>query len=137
MDPCYYIETYLKSYNHLLKPMSGSNGWPTTDLPIMLPPLTKRLAGRPKRCRRKDPTEEKKHTGKISRKGTPMMCSKCKQYGHNKAGCNNTPAQAQHGLEAQHTAKRPKLSVKRKQGGTVGDRSGTQSGYSTAADGGQ
>ena len=60
MDPCYYIETYLKSYHHLLNPMGGSNEWPPADCTILLPPATKRIPSKPKKNRRKDPNEEPK-----------------------------------------------------------------------------
>lgn len=106
VDPCYSIETYLKSYNHLIKPMSDSNDWPITNSDVLLPPLTKRLAGRSKRCRRRDPNEGPKSTTRVSKKGTVITCSKCKQSGHNKLGCKNTLAG-----EPQNGARRPKLPV--------------------------
>lgn len=45
----YYKETYLKSYNYLLKPMGGKNDWPETHFQSLLPPIAKRVVGRPKK----------------------------------------------------------------------------------------
>lgn len=96
VSPWYYKDTYLKSYHHLLKPMSGKNDWPETNYQKLLPPIAKRVAGRPKKNRRKDASEEPKNKKKVSRKGTQIQCSKCKEYGHNKLGCKNiAPAPSQ------------------------------------------
>ena len=64
--------------------MKGERLWKKSDLAIIEPPQKRKVMGRPKTSRRKDPQEPQK-AGLISRRGTMIMCSVCKEYGHNKA----------------------------------------------------
>lgn len=57
---------------------------------ILLSSITKRVVGRPKKNMRKDLSEEPKSKTKLSRKGTPIMCYRCKKYEHNKLDCKKT-----------------------------------------------
>lgn len=59
----------------------------------MLPPLARRMPGRPKNARRKGEQEklDPKRTT-ISKKGTTILCSNCKQSGHNRKTCKAPPA---------------------------------------------
>jgi len=49
------------------------------------------MPGRPKKERKRDQTEPKKGT-KMSKVGTKIRCSKCKQVGHNKSSCERRSA---------------------------------------------
>ncbi|KAG5630057.1 hypothetical protein H5410_001774 [Solanum commersonii] len=91
---CYSKETYLSTNAHFIQPMNNMKMWPTSNNPIVKPPKIKKLPGRPGKVRRKEADESKK-TGKLSKRGAIMTCSKCGTQGHNKIGC---PTRNQVGL---------------------------------------
>ena len=91
-DSCsewYKKDRFLKTYGNVLHPVRSNTLWTRTGMPCLKPPDFKKKVGRPQRCRRKDP-EEPKSSGKLSRKGIAMKCSKCHQFGHNKVGCKSS-----------------------------------------------
>lgn len=77
---------YLKSYKGCIGPVVGEKHWPTSDLQIQPPPI-KIGPGRPKKNRKKDPHEDPKNHGRLTRHGYQMTCSLCKLKGHNKRKC--------------------------------------------------
>ena len=85
----YTKDTYLKTYNSFIQPVTNMAMWPKTTNPPVLPPEIKKLPGRPRKCRRKEQTENK--TGKLSKRGVEMTCSLCHAKGHNKKGCPMNP----------------------------------------------
>ncbi|KAG5596977.1 hypothetical protein H5410_038209 [Solanum commersonii] len=88
VDHWYKKETYLKTYNRFIQPMTNMKMWPKSDRPVIEPPEITTMPGRPGKNRRKDSDEPvKKKFGKATRKGRKMKCSVCKTFGHNKKGC--------------------------------------------------
>jgi hypothetical protein len=57
---------------------------------VVLPPLLKRLPGRPKKNRRKEPWEGTE-TGTVAKRSSTVRCVNCKQLGHNKRTCQRAP----------------------------------------------
>ncbi|XP_031395165.1 uncharacterized protein LOC116206431 [Punica granatum] len=58
VDECYHKETYLRIYSHLMTTLDGSNSWPDSEMPPMLPLEHEKLPGRLKKNnRRKQPDE--------------------------------------------------------------------------------
>ncbi|KAL2933863.1 Transcription factor MYBS3 [Bienertia sinuspersici] len=53
------------------------------------PPPIKVGPGRPRKNRVKDPHENPKKQGKLTRHGIKMTCSSCQRKGHNKRSCPN------------------------------------------------
>lgn len=87
----YHQDIYRLAYGYALQPIPDKKDWPKsmTEDPI-LPPLVRKMPGRPKVCRRKDPNEPQKHKSSgcnLSRKGMIMTCTLCHKEGHNKRGC--------------------------------------------------
>ncbi|KAH9613758.1 hypothetical protein KSS87_007755 [Heliosperma pusillum] len=82
----YKREAYLQSYNLSISPCPGQRHWPKVDLPINPPPI-KVGPGRPRRKRRRDPFENPKKPGKLTKHGIEMSCSVCKSKSHNKRKC--------------------------------------------------
>ncbi|KAF9620153.1 hypothetical protein IFM89_010812 [Coptis chinensis] len=80
----------MKAYSYFLQPINGEE-WPKTKNEFFLPPLNKRMPGRPKKNRRQKVNEErpKTSTTEISIRGRVMTCLICKQPGHNKKRCSN------------------------------------------------
>ncbi|KAJ8444870.1 hypothetical protein Cgig2_029801 [Carnegiea gigantea] len=66
----------------------GERHWPQHDFPLDPPPITIG-PGRLKKNRRRDPHEDPKKLGKLSKHGSQMSCGTCKQLGHNKRSCPN------------------------------------------------
>ena len=83
---CYSKETYLSTYAHFIQPMNNMKMWSTSNNPIVKPPKIRKLPGRPVKVRRKEADESRK-TGKLSKRGVVMTCSKYGKQGHNKRGC--------------------------------------------------
>ena len=102
MDDLLKREAYLRSYHHPIPPIDGERYWPKVEKPLDQP-LIKVGLGRPRKNRIKDPHENPKKPGKLSKHGTEMTCSICKTKGHNKRRCSreNTtqepPPQAKRG----------------------------------------
>ncbi|KAK8567128.1 hypothetical protein V6N13_005040 [Hibiscus sabdariffa] len=77
VDPCYRKDTQLSIYGHHISLISGVNQWTNVEgIEPILPPVLRRPAGRPnkKRILEKD---EVPTTGKVSKKGVQMTCTKC------------------------------------------------------------
>ncbi|KAF9610900.1 hypothetical protein IFM89_025434 [Coptis chinensis] len=86
---CYIVKVYQKAYNHFMKPLNNEKLWPVTIREIILPPLSRRMLGRPKKARRKEYHEVLGSSGstKLSKRRTLIRCSKCKEPGHNRTTC--------------------------------------------------
>ncbi|KAL2925707.1 AT-hook motif nuclear-localized protein 27 [Bienertia sinuspersici] len=84
----YKKETYLKAYSGSIPPVEGERHWPKVGLQLDPPPI-KIGPGRPRKNRRKDPFEDPKRPGKLSKHGMEMTCSVCNNKGHNKRRCPN------------------------------------------------
>ena len=86
VGPMLFGVVYRNTYNSPLHGMNGSNMWPCIDFIPPLPPLRRRIPGRPKVNRRNDPSERSiRHI--VSKVGRKILCNVCKQVGHNKVTC--------------------------------------------------
>jgi len=88
VHPYLHRDHYLKSYEGAIFFYQGERHWPQHDFPLDPPPITIG-PGRPKKNRRRDPHEDPKKPGKLSKHGSQMSCGTCKQLGHNKRSCPN------------------------------------------------
>ncbi|KAK1439423.1 hypothetical protein QVD17_05241 [Tagetes erecta] len=93
-EPDAYVSNWFKkdkfkdAYKHGITPLKGSIHWPKTDDIKPLPPKEKRMPGRPKVKRNRDPSEKEKKNKKV-KSGRKMTCQNCQESGHNKRSCNN------------------------------------------------
>ncbi|KAL2903346.1 Transposase for insertion sequence element IS1081 [Bienertia sinuspersici] len=83
---CYRKEVYLKAYGGSIPPCEGELHWPRVACHIDPPPI-KIGPGRPRKNRRKDPFEDPKKPGTLTRVGMEMTCRICQVKGHNKRTC--------------------------------------------------
>jgi hypothetical protein len=84
--PCYSIQAYKDTYQHVLYPVEGPENWPISSMPRPAPPAYVKLPGRPKTERRREQGEEPKGK-KLSRVGIKMSCSSCGKNDHNIRRC--------------------------------------------------
>ncbi|XP_061362271.1 uncharacterized protein LOC133306022 [Gastrolobium bilobum] len=75
------------TYAHTLNPVNSDKYWPSSDEPKPLPPTLKRPIGRPKKHRRKDPSEEQGNSKKKVERTYVAKCPKCGQHGHYAKTC--------------------------------------------------
>ncbi|KAL0464005.1 UNVERIFIED_CONTAM: hypothetical protein Slati_0288100 [Sesamum latifolium] len=77
---------YMKAYRHSIHPIPDPSLWPQ-DLKVspssLLPPVIKKLPGRPKKSRRKEPGE----VPNTVRRAGVVRCKSCNQLGHNRRTC--------------------------------------------------
>lgn len=87
VEECYKREVYLRVYGHPVPACEGERHWPKVDQKIDPPPI-KIGPGRPRKNRIKDPHENPKKPGTLTRHGMEMTCRLCNTKGHNKRGCH-------------------------------------------------
>ncbi|XP_071728223.1 uncharacterized protein [Rutidosis leptorrhynchoides] len=90
----YKLDTWHKTYMYTIMPVNSRDMWSKSVEPTTLvAPKKIATAGRPKKNRRKgfDEKESTSYNGKLSRKGKPVQCSGCKEFGHNVRGCKTNP----------------------------------------------
>lgn len=112
-------DTYLAAYSDGIKPIEGEQHWDKVDFPL-LPPGVKKGAGRPRRVRRKDPSEKEQdqQKRKLTKHGAVMTCSLCMGKNHNKRSCpnkNKQPSNQRGGNMEQQGTKGSGSSKKKKQ----------------------
>ncbi|CAI9267999.1 unnamed protein product [Lactuca saligna] len=86
VDNMFSTTTFTKAYNYRIAPMNSSDMWPETNYTPPLPPINRRMPGRPT-TKRKKSTTENTGTHRVSKAGKKIRCSICKEIGHNKATC--------------------------------------------------
>ncbi|XP_052625687.1 uncharacterized protein LOC111879090 [Lactuca sativa] len=85
IDDMFSKEQFLKCYSANISPVNGSNLWLQTEYIKPLPPVSRRMPGRPKVNRRRHVTE---NDGRVHTPRT-VRCGKCFEYAHNQKGCKN------------------------------------------------
>ncbi|KAK8540585.1 hypothetical protein V6N13_027104 [Hibiscus sabdariffa] len=84
----YSKDMQLQIYSNMVKPLRGPKQWANhgTNEPV-IPPIIRRLVGRPQKNRKKEADEALTSTGRLGKTGVQMTCSKCGKTGHNKRSC--------------------------------------------------
>ncbi|XP_052620946.1 uncharacterized protein LOC111915798 [Lactuca sativa] len=85
ISPWFSSEKLKESYSTFLQPMNGSNLWPKTPYEKPLPPMSRRMPGRPTVNRKKHVSEK----GDCRSRKRTVKCNNCQQFGHNKKSCKN------------------------------------------------
>ena len=81
----YSVDKWVEAYQYSIRPVLGSKYWKPSTFPKPLPPLERKMPGRPRKRRIRHPTED---DHEISRVGRIMHCHNCWEPGHNKKSCN-------------------------------------------------
>ena len=88
----YKVETYLRTYSHLIQPTNGEEFWPKEASDKILPPKMLVQPRRPKENKRKKATDEARRIShKLKKSSATQKCTNCEQLGHNKRGCKVPP----------------------------------------------
>ncbi|CAN1777246.1 hypothetical protein LINPERHAP1_LOCUS13978 [Linum perenne] len=87
----YSVQKYWNTYDSVMIPMDGHTSWVPSQYTPVLPPMVRKMPGRPKKKRKYTNEDlmarDKNDPTKISRVGRIMTCKSCKKEGHNKRTC--------------------------------------------------
>ncbi|XP_074278342.1 uncharacterized protein LOC141601934 [Silene latifolia] len=86
VDDMYKKDAYLRAYGGSIAPCPSQRHWPKVILTLNPPPI-KVGPGRPRKKKRRDPHEDPKRSGKLTKHGLQVTCSVCKSKTHNKRRC--------------------------------------------------
>ncbi|KAK3211693.1 hypothetical protein Dsin_016399 [Dipteronia sinensis] len=89
MDDYLKKTAYLKTYSNEIHEIPDENLCPKGQFEIVLPPVKRGRAGRPKLSRRKGSNEPLR-----VQRSNGFRCEKCKEVGHNSMTCKNNPTTA-------------------------------------------
>ncbi|CAH1444419.1 unnamed protein product [Lactuca virosa] len=87
VDPLYCACIYMNTYKYSIGSMNGSAMWPPIDYIPPLPPLRRKMPGRPTIKRKRDGTEVS-GSYRVSKAGKKMVYGVCKKSSHNKSTCD-------------------------------------------------
>ena len=79
---------WAKAYQFSIRPVLGTLFWARTNNEAPLPPIIRKMPGRPRKKRIKAADE---NTTQVSRRGRVIRCSNCQTIGHNKTSCDKEP----------------------------------------------
>ncbi|CAI9284962.1 unnamed protein product [Lactuca saligna] len=90
VDPLYLGAFFHNTYKQSISRMNEMNMWHSTNFLPPLPPLKRRILGRPTMKGIRDASERsRKHM--VSKEGKNVSCGICKKEGHNKTTCTQVP----------------------------------------------
>ncbi|XP_047953517.1 uncharacterized protein LOC125199586 [Salvia hispanica] len=93
------VTKYKLAYGYGLPAVNGVKLWPVAEGFPVTPPHVRKMPGRPKKVRTRDPFEKDPARPNKLRKICVMTCQNCFQEGHNSRSCKN---------ETVHVAEKPK-----------------------------
>ncbi|XP_052734198.1 uncharacterized protein LOC128196726 [Vigna angularis] len=92
---CFRRSTYEEVYASIIFPLNGPQLWQTTNFNDVLPPLIRKLPGRPKKKRKLEAWELTKDNTQMRVGGHRKKCTICRQTKHNRNNCPLRPQPAE------------------------------------------
>ncbi|GJX55177.1 hypothetical protein Tco_0285074, partial [Tanacetum coccineum] len=83
----YSQEVWARTYQYFIRLVPGTNLWKKTNNQPPLPPIVRKMPGRPRKKRVKEAGE---NNSQVTRLGKQIRCSNYQGVGHNKASCENS-----------------------------------------------
>ena len=83
------MSKYKLAYGYDLPAVNGEKLWPVAEVYPVTPPPVRKMPGRLKKVRRRDPFEKDLDRPNRLRKICVMTCQNCFQEGHNSRTCKN------------------------------------------------
>ncbi|CAA0818510.1 MuDR family transposase [Striga hermonthica] len=87
VDHLYTVETYRKAYELPILGINGPDLWPNVELPLPIPPVIVKRPGRPKKVKRRNPTEPPSSLPhnplRLKKHQRSVTCRVCGEHGHN------------------------------------------------------
>ncbi|XP_042003658.1 uncharacterized protein LOC121752603 [Salvia splendens] len=87
----YTIEKYKLAHSFGIPPLNGENMWPEAEGYKVMPPPAKKIPGRSKKLRKRDPFEKDPSKPHKLHKICVMTYQRRLQHGHNTRSCKNNP----------------------------------------------
>lgn len=91
VDNCYRIAAYCRAYSPSIMAMSGPKSWPKSTADLILPPIVRRMPGRPIKARKRAEDEASPPLHAVSRRGNITKYRTCGATGHNAHRCKLPP----------------------------------------------
>lgn len=85
--PTYKRKAYERDYENFISPMSSEDLWIKTHHRPIKPPVYHKQAGKPKKCRVREPYKIPRSTTRLRRYDMIIHCRRCGQQGHNAINC--------------------------------------------------
>ncbi|GJU35487.1 multidrug resistance-associated protein 5 [Tanacetum coccineum] len=83
----YRKDKFVSAYSNYIEGLNGLDQWPATSYQKPLPPIIRRMPGRPPDKRKRDAFENDGNRTRLSRKGQVNHCTLCGKSGHNQRAC--------------------------------------------------
>ncbi|GJX34570.1 multidrug resistance-associated protein 5 [Tanacetum coccineum] len=83
----YRKDKFVSAYSNYIEGLNGLDQWPATSYQKPLPPIIRRMPGRPPHKRKRDAFENDGNRTRLSRKGQVNHCTLCGKSGHNQRAC--------------------------------------------------
>ncbi|XP_042018903.1 uncharacterized protein LOC121766704 [Salvia splendens] len=113
----YSLSKYTSAYGYGLPALNGEKLWPQAEGYPVVPPPVKKMPGRPKKVRRRDPFKKDPGRPNRMRKICVMTCQKCLQEGQNSRTCKNESVEVLPKPKAKMG--RPRKTPSNAEGGTI------------------
>lgn len=110
VDDCYHIAANCRASSHAIVAMSRPKSWPKSTADLILPPLVRRMLGRPRKARKQAEDEALPPPHTVSMRGNITKYGTCGATGRNAHRCK-LPLKADHRIYPNKPSKKKQPSI--------------------------